>query len=427
MSTTSVVVVLVNILLALLFSVGAAPLLVWMERRVAGLIQDRLGPNRCHIKGIRLGGLVQSFADMLKLVFKEDFQAKAIKETFFFSLAPVIVFASAFLSFMVVPFADDLVLQGEHFMMQGLPMDLGILWFLALAGLSVYGIMLGGWSSRNKYSLLGAMRAGAQVISYEAAMGLSLVSVLITYGSIHLGDMVAYQGELLLGFIPAWGIVVQPLAALIFIITAFAETNRTPFDLAEGESELVGGFHTEYSAMRFGLFFVGEYVAMSASSALIVTLFLGGYHLPYLNTQTLHTFMPYVLGFLIIALPLGSFYAMRWIKKHNRWCEEGDVRNRESAFLQKGLIGLNVFLFLGLGTLLYLGLSETSTAIITAVIQVSTFSIKLLFMNFVFVWVRWTLPRFRYDQLQSLGWKVLMPLAIGNILVSATIVVVKGL
>ncbi len=427
MSTLSISIVIINIVLALLFSLGAAPILVWIERRVAGLIQDRLGPNRCHINGIRLGGLIQSFADMLKLVFKEDFQAKAIKESFFFSLAPVIVFASAFLSFMVMPFADDLIINGERFIMQGLPMDLGILWFLAFAGLSVYGIMLGGWSSRNKYSLLGAMRAGAQVISYEAAMGLSVVSLLITYGSVHLGDIVAYQGELLFGFIPAWGILVQPLAALIFIVTAFAEANRTPFDLAEGESEIVGGYHTEYSAMRFGLFFVGEYVAMSASSALIVTLFLGGYHLPYLNTQTLQTYMPYILGFMMLAFPLASFYAMRWIKKHNRWHKAGDIRNRESAFLQKGLIAINVLIIAGLGALLLLGLSQTSTNVATAVIQIATFALKLLLMNFVFVWVRWTLPRFRYDQLQVLGWKVLMPLAIFNIIVTATIVVIKGL
>jgi NADH-quinone oxidoreductase subunit H len=427
MSILSISIVLINVLLALLFSLGAAPILVWIERRVAGLIQDRLGPNRCHINGIRLGGLIQSFADMLKLVFKEDFQAKAIKESFFFSLAPVIVFVSAFLSFMVMPFADDLIINGERFIMQGLPMDLGVLWFLAFAGLSVYGIMLGGWSSRNKYSLLGAMRAGAQVISYEAAMGLSLVSVLITYGSIHLGDIVAYQGQLLFGFIPAWGIVVQPIAALIFIITAFAEANRTPFDLAEGESEIVGGFHTEYSAMRFGLFFVGEYVAMSASSALIVTLFLGGYHLPYLNTQTLQTYMPYILSFVIITLPLASFYALRWIKKHNRWHKVGDIRNHETTFLQKGLIGINVLVIAGVGALLLVGLGETSTNVATVIIQVTTFALKLLFMNFVFVWVRWTLPRFRYDQLQTLGWKVLMPLAIANIVVSAIIVVVKGL
>jgi len=251
--------------------------------------------------------------------------------------------------------------------------------------------------------------------------------VLITYGSIHLGDIVAYQGQLLFGFIPAWGIIIQPIAALIFIITAFAEANRTPFDLAEGESEIVGGFHTEYSAMRFGLFFVGEYVAMSASSALIVTLFLGGYHLPYLNTQTLQAYMPFILMVLIVALPLGSWSAMRWIQKHNRWHKANDIRNHESAFLQKGLIGLNVLVIAGVGALLVLGLSETSTNVATAVIQIATFALKLLFMNFVFVWVRWTLPRFRYDQLQTLGWKVLMPLAIANIFISAIIVVARGL
>ena len=427
MNTLSITVVTINVVLALLFSLGGAPILVWIERRVAGLIQDRLGPNRCHINGIRLGGLIQSIADMVKLVFKEDFQAKAIQETFFFSLAPVIVFVSAFLSFMVMPFADVMVIDDQPFLIQGLPTDLGVLWFLALAGLSVYGIMLGGWSSRSKYSLLGAMRAGAQVISYEAAMGLSLVSVLMTYGTIHLNEIVSVQGELLFGFIPAWGIIMQPVAALIFIVTAFAEANRTPFDLAEGESEIVGGFHTEYSAMRFGLFFVGEYVAMSASSALIVTLFLGGYHLPYLNTYILQNNLPLFLGALCVLMPVGSFFFVRWIQKHNRWAERHDPRNKESAILQKGLIGINVLVLLGIGGLLASGLGDTSTAILVATIQVITFAIKLLIVNFVFVWVRWTLPRFRYDQLQSLGWNILMPLAIANIMITAIVIVVKGL
>ncbi|MBV5279364.1 MAG: NADH-quinone oxidoreductase subunit H [Campylobacteraceae bacterium] len=426
MNAILVGVVLVNIILALLFSLGAAPILVWIERRVAGFIQDRLGPNRCHINGIRLGGLIQSFADMLKLVFKEDFEPKSIKESFFFSLAPVIVFSSAFLTFMVMPFADDLKIGDQIFMMQGLPIDLGILWFLAFAGLSVYGIMLGGWASNNKYSLLGAIRAGAQVISYEAAMGLSLVSILITYGSIHLGDMVAYQGTLLFGFIPAWGILMQPLAAIIFIVTAFAEANRTPFDLAEGESELVGGFHTEYSAMRFGLFFVGEYVAMSASSALIVTLFLGGYHLPWLNTQVLKENMTGVIAFLVVVIPLVSFLFARWIGKNNQWIDKENIRNRESKILTKGLLLINIVIISLLVFLLWIGLEETGTNIATAIIQIVTFAIKLLLMNFVFVWVRWTLPRFRYDQLQDLGWKVLIPLSIANIFVTATVVVVLG-
>ncbi|MDD2383860.1 MAG: NADH-quinone oxidoreductase subunit H [Sulfurospirillaceae bacterium] len=426
MNSISVTVVIINIILAVLFSLGAAPILVWIERRVAGFIQDRMGPNRCHIKGIRLGGIIQSFADMLKLVFKEDFEANGIKQSFFFSLAPVIVFCSAFLTFMVMPFADDLKIGEQVFRMQGLPIDLGVLWFLAFAGLSVYGIMLGGWASNNKYSLLGSMRAGAQVISYEAAMGLSLVSVLITYGSIHLVDIVNFQGQLLFGFIPAWGIVVQPLAALIFIITAFAEANRTPFDIAEGESELVGGFHTEYSAMRFGLFFVGEYVAMSASSALIVTLFLGGYHLPWLNTHFLQQNISWVFVFLMIAIPCVSYIFSQWMFKNNRWLEVDNIRNRESKLLFKIIVGINVLIIVGLGLFLAFGIGENGTNIATAMIQVVTFAVKLMLMNFIFVWVRWTLPRFRYDQLQDLGWKILMPLAIANIVLTATIVVVFG-
>ncbi len=425
MSSLAIGIVLFNIVLALLFSLGAAPLLVWMERRVAGLIQDRLGPNRCHIKGFRLGGIVQSLADMLKLLFKEDFKSKSIKESFFFSLAPVIVFASAFLTFMVVPFADTLVL-GEHaFRMQGLPIDLGILWFLAFAGLSVYGIMLGGWASNNKYSLLGSMRAGAQMVSYEAAMGLSLVSVLMTYGSIDLVEIVNFQGDTFFG-IPTWGILLQPIAGLIFIVTAFAEANRTPFDIAEGESEIVGGFHTEYSAMRFGLFFVGEYVAMGASSALIVTLFLGGYHLPYLNTQMLHQHMELFLVSIMMLFPLLTFLFARWIKRNNRFSNASDVRNNESAVLIKILAGVNLFVVAGIGSLLVFGLSENSLHIATAVVQIATFALKLLVMNFVFIWVRWTVPRFRYDQLQDLGWKVLMPLAIANIFITALVIVIFG-
>lgn len=426
MNSVLVSVVIINVILALLFSLGAAPILVWMERRVAGLIQDRLGPNRCHIKGFRLGGLIQSFADMLKLVFKEDFQSKSIKQGFFFSLAPVIVFASAFLTFMVMPFADTLIIGTQQFRMQGLPIDLGILWFLAFAGLSVYGIMIGGWASNNKYSLLGSVRAAAQVISYEAAMGLSLVSVLITYGSIDLVKIVNFQGDTFLGIVPMWGIVLQPLAGLIFIVTAFAEANRTPFDIAEGESEIVGGFHTEYSAMRFGLFFVGEYVAMSASSALIVTLFFGGYHLPYLNSHTLQTHMELFLGAFMIALPLLSFFFVRWMVRNNRFQAKADIRNRESAVLIKGIALLNALVLVFLGALLFFGLSQTEANIATAVVQIATFAFKLLLMNFVFVWVRWTLPRFRYDQLQDLGWKVLMPLAIANIFITATVVVVFG-
>lgn len=426
MNTVLVVVIVINIILALLFSLGAAPILVWVERRVAGFIQDRLGPNRCNINGFRLGGLIQSFADMLKLVFKEDFKAKAIKEKFVFTLAPVIVFVSAFLSYMVMPFADNLVIGPQTFIMQGLPINLGALWFLAFAGLSIYGIILGGWSSNNKYSLLGSIRAGAQVISYEASMTLALVSLLVTYGSINLVDMVNFQSKLLFGFIPAWGIIIQPLAAVIFIVTAFAEANRTPFDIAEGESEIVGGYHTEYSAMKFGLFFVGEYVAMSASSALIVTLFFGGYNLPWLGTDTLKENFHTIMLAIIVILPLLSLLFGRWIIKNNVWPSKNDKRNNESKWLIRVLILINIVVIGVLGCFLFYGVEETTTNIAVAIIQIATFAIKLLLMNFVFVWVRWTLPRFRYDQLQNLGWKILLPLSIANIFVTALVVVGLG-
>ncbi len=419
-------VVIVNIILALLFSLGAAPILVWVERRVAGFIQDRLGPNRCNIAGFRLGGLIQSFADMLKLVFKEDFRAGNIKERFIFRIAPVIVFVSAFLSFMVMPFADDLVIGTQTFIMQGLPLDFGVLWFLALAGLSVYGIILGGWSSNNKYSLLGSVRAGAQVISYEVSMTLALVSLLITYGSIHLVDIVNFQSGLIFGFIPAWGIIMQPVAAIIFIITSFAEANRTPFDIAEGESEIVGGYHTEYSAMKFGLFFVGEYVAMSASSALMVTLFFGGYNIPWVGTDTLKEHFDIVMIAIIVLLPLLSYKFGGWILKNNVWPKADDKRNNESKWLIRILVMMNIFVVLLLGSFLFFGVSATTTNIAVAIMQVATFAIKLLLMNFVFVWVRWTLPRFRYDQLQDLGWKVLLPISIANIFVTAIVIVAFG-
>ena len=426
MNIILIIVIVVNIIIALLFSLGAAPILVWVERRVAGFIQDRLGPNRCNIAGFRLGGLIQSFADMLKLVFKEDFRAKAIKEKFVFSVAPVIVFASAFLSYMVMPFADDLVIGSQTFVMQGLPINLGVLWFLAFAGLSIYGIILGGWASNNKYSLLGSIRAGAQVISYEASMTLALISLLITYGSINLVDIVNFQGKLLFGFIPAWGVVMQPLAAIIFIVTAFAEANRTPFDIAEGESEIVGGYHTEYSAMKFGLFFVGEYVAMSASSALIVTLFFGGYNLPWLGTATLKEHFGVIMWVIVVALPILSFLFGRWIVKNNVWPKANDIRNKETKWLLRMMVLINIVIIAILAYFLYSGIGVTGTNIAVAVIQVATFAIKLLLMNFVFVWVRWTLPRFRYDQLQNLGWKVLLPLSIANIFLTALVVVGFG-
>ena len=317
MSTSSIIIIIANIVIAVILAVGLTPVFVWWERRISAFMQDRSGPNRCHIGPFRLGGVIQSFADMLKLVFKEDFTPSHIKYKFFFTIAPAIVFMCSFLTFAAIPYADVLVIDGKENIMQAIPNELGIMWFLAFAGLSVYGIILGGYSSGSKYGLLGSIRASAQVISYEAAMGLAIISMLLSYGSIHLTDIVNAQAGTYLGVVPMWGIFIQPLAAIIFIICAFAETNRAPFDLAEGESELVAGYHTEYSAMRFGLFQVGEYSAMSASSAIIVTLFFGGYQIPWLDTQAIQSNMNYIIMAIIILLPIKVFFLTKWMKKNS--------------------------------------------------------------------------------------------------------------
>ena len=410
------------ILLTLLFSLAAIPVLVWLERRVAALIQNRLGPNRCNIKGIRLGGLIQPIADMLKLLFKEEFYPKHITHKFYYILAPSIVFGASFLSFMVIPYADDITLNDYTYHIQALPIELGVLWIIAFASLGVYGIIIAGWSSHNKYSILGALRASSQMISYEIAMGLSIVSMLITYGSISLNEMVRQQGELLFGFIPAWGIVLQPLAAVIFIVTAFAETNRAPFDAAEGESEIVAGYHTEYSAMKFALFFMGEYIAMSASSALIITMFFGGYQIPWLNTQNMHDHMNLVLILLMLFIPLFSLGFVNWMRRNNSCTPSREKETRyATVIITLFVIGLESFIFY----LLTSGLNDEQTSVAVMLLQILTFIVKLFLMNFVFIWVRWTFPRFRYDQTQHLGWKVLLPLALLNIFISA-IIIVKG-
>jgi NADH-quinone oxidoreductase subunit H len=421
---SSTIIIIVNIAIASLLAVGLTPLFVWWERRVSGFMQDRSGPNRCNIGPFRLGGLIQSFADMLKLVFKEDFTPSHIKYKFFFTIAPCIVFLCSFLTFAVIPFADVLVIDGKENIMSAIPNELGIMWFIAFAGLSVYGIILGGYSSGSKYGLLGSIRASAQVISYEAAMGLSIISMILSYGSIHLTDMVNAQAGTYLGVIPMWGIFIQPLAAIIFIICAFAETNRAPFDLAEGESELVAGYHTEYSAMRFGLFQVGEYAAMSASSAIIVTLFFGGYQVPWLDTHVIQSNINYVIVALIILLPIKVFILTKWMKKNNRAIGTNKSREKETKILTVAFWSIVLFIIAILISFLVTGLGTNGVNIATAVIQVGTFLVKFFMMAFVYIWVRWTVLRFRYDQLQMLGWKVLIPLALLNIVVTAIVIVV---
>lgn len=398
---------------------------VWMERRGAGYFQDRSGPNRAGIFGFRAAGLVQNLADGLKLAFKEDVISDHIKHKFFFVLAPIIVFFTAIVSFGVVPFADTLVLNGKSYLMQGIPVDLGILWFLALAGFSVYGIILAGWSSSNKYGILGSLRSAAQVISYEIPMGLAIVSLLIVYGTVNLNEMAQFQGKLLFGFIPMWGAILQPLGMVIFIIAAFAECNRTPFDLAEGESEIVAGFHVEYSAMKFAVFFMGEYVAMFASSAIIVTLFFGGYQIPFLATDTLIKFAQPVAFLLMVALPVIMYYFAGWIRRSNvsHYPRENDPRVFEANVYIKCFWGLVAILEIILLAILFSSSGGAATSIFVVLLQICTLLLKVTMMIFVFIWVRWTLPRFRYDQLQKLGWQMLLPLALLNIFITSAVVV----
>ncbi len=307
------------------------PLMVWVERRGAAFIQDRLGPNR-----VGPWGLFQPVIDVVKLLFKERVTPTAVNKLLYW-LAPGIAVFVALVTFIVIPFGagKDVKLFGVE--LNGLTvapqLDVGILYLFALGSLSVYGIVLAGWSSNNKYSLLGGLRSSAQLISYELAMTVSVLGVLLATGSLRLDDVVARQQQHLWNFIP------QILGFITFLVAAFAETNRLPFDLPEAETELVAGYHVEYSAMGFGAFMMSEYINMVTASALAVTLFFGGWSVPFVHLS--------------------------------------------------GWLGL--------------------------IVSMGAFLVKMAFFLWLFVWVRWSLPRFRYDQLMSLGWKGLLPLATLNL------------
>jgi NADH-quinone oxidoreductase subunit H len=302
-----------------------------VERRVSAWIQDRQGPNR-----VGPFGLLQPLADGIKFLFKEEITPPQVYRPVYL-LAPLLIFVPALATFSVIPIGPALELFGHTVRLQIADVDNGVLVILALSSMGVYGVALAGWSSSNKYSLMGGLRSSAQLISYELAMGLSIVGVLMAAGSLRLNDIVERQA------LHGWNLLWQFPGFIIFLTAAFAETNRLPFDLAEAETELVAGYHTEYSGMRFSMFYMAEYANMITASALIVTLYCGGYHVPGLHR---------------------------------------------------------------------LGLS----APVAALVQVLAFGLKVCFFLFVYVWVRWTLPRFRYDQLMNMGWKVLLPTALVHIL-----------
>ncbi len=311
----------------------AVPVMVWVERRGAAFIQDRLGPNR-----VGPMGLLQPVVDAVKLFFKEDVTPASVNRGLYF-LAPMIALFVALVTFIVIPFGagGDITVFGVP--LRGLvvapDLNVGVLYLLALSSLGIYGIVLAGWSSNNKYSLLGGLRSSAQLISYELSMTVAVLGVLLATGSLRLGDVVAYQAQ------HWWNVVPQFLGFVVFVTAAFAETNRLPFDLAEGETELVAGYHVEYSSMKFAAFFMSEYINMITSAALTATLFFGG------------------------------------------WTMFG---------LERHLTGWPLL-----------------------VASVVFFGVKVGFFLWLFVWVRWSLPRFRYDQLMRLGWKGLLPLATLNL------------
>ncbi len=309
------------------------------ERKIAAWLQDRIGPNRAG-----KGGILQPLADGMKLFAKEEFEPNT-PNRFLFYVGPAIAMSTALMTSAVIPWGDHFHLFGRDIILQASDIDNAMLYIFAILSIGVYGIMIGGWASNNKFSLMGAVRAGSQMVSYEIAMGLSIIALLMMTGTLSLREISLQQQGL------HWNVFYQPLSFLIFLICSFAETNRTPFDLAECESELIGGYHTEYSSMKMGFYLFAEYASMFISSTILAVLFFGGYNYP----------------------------GMSWSVEN--W-------------------GVNIANIIGIGVLFA----------------------KICFFIFFYMWVRWTIPRFRYDQLMHLGWRILIPLSILNIMITGVVI-----
>jgi len=331
--------ILVTILFVLTLSIAAYS--TWLERKVAAWLQDRVGPNRAGIFG-----LLQPLADGGKMFFKEEIIPSGSNKWLFIA-GPSLALLVSFLGSAVIPFGQNIALFGRTIPLQVTDINVGILYIFGVVSLGVYGIMIGGWASNNKYSLMGAIRGASQNISYEIAMGLSIIALLLVTNTLSFKEIAEQQHSW------HWNVLYQPLGFLIFIICAFAETNRVPFDLPECETELIGGYNTEYSAFKMGAYMFAEYINMFVSSAVMATLYFGGYNYP---------------GMDAVNTLLGPTWGP--------------------------LIGMAVML------------------------------LKIIAFIFFFMWVRWTIPRFRYDQLMDLGWKILIPLAIANIVITAIVITV---
>ena len=427
MSTAAISVAIFSFVLGTLLALLTIPVLVWLERRIASLVQDRIGPNRTNIFGFRLGGVVQSFADVVKLLLKEEYYPSHIKMgRWLFMFAPMITFAAALLAFMAIPFADTLVIDGESLRIQALPIDFGVFWYLAIGAIGVLGVIFGGWMAHNKYSLLGATRAGSMVISYELPLGLSVLAFILTYNTVDFNAMVQWQSGTFFGFLPAWGILVQPLAAIILIVALFAETNRNPFTVAEGESEIVAGYMTEHTAMKFALYFMGEYVAMNTASAVIITVIFGGYQIPWVSTEMLLANFNTFAYALMIVVTIVIAVLIRWMKKNNTvrpTMSTDGGRDFETKVLTIALIGMTLLIEAILVYLVFFSDSTLASSITVMLFQIVVFVVKLMLFNIFFILIRWTVPRFRYDQVQHLGWYYLLPLSMLNLFITAIVVV----
>jgi len=405
------------------FALTLLPVLIWFERKGAAFMQDRAGPNRAAVAGIRLAGFIHNIADVVKLLMKEMMIPPHVNRLYFM-IAPFIGFTFILAAFAVIPWADTLFVGGRHISMQVSTLNSGILYILAITSLNVYGIVLAGWSSNNKFALMGGLRSSAQMISYEIPLGLSVVGIFMVFQSVELNTIVRGQGDLLFGFLPKWGVFVQPLGCILFIVAAFAETNRNPFDLPEGESEIVAGYHVEYSGMRFALFYMGEYVAIVLSSAMITTLYFGGWQVPYLTTEQLVAHAPAVLQVLLGVGGLGAlvFAFFMFVFARRVKGAFGDLREHEGTVLGVFNLVVGVVMLFFFVRSLGATLPEWGAHTVATVAQVSAFAIKTLFFCWFFIWVRWSLPRFRYDQLMRLGWKQMIPLAFVNIFATGLVI-----
>lgn len=353
---------LITFIKAIVFISGVLMLtsfLTWMERKQSAVMQDRLGANRAPILGIRAFGLFHIFADALKMFFKEDYVPPG-GDKVLHTAAPFAALFFALMSFAAIPFGDQVSIAGRKIVLQVLPLNVGLLFVLAMMSMGIYGVFLAGFSSNNKYAFLGGLRASSQMLSYEITMGATLVGLLMIFGTLDLGEINRAQGELLWGWLPKWGIFLQPLGFLLFLVAGMAETKRIPFDLPEGESEIIGYF-VEYSSMKFGAFFMTDFIETILLAALLTTLFFGGWQVPYLQPDGFH-------------LPGGT-----------------------SIELSQAMVAL---------------------------LQVGSFCLKVFCFCWFLLLIRWTLPRFRYDQLMHLGWKIMLPLSVLNIFVTGLILVV---